>query len=95
MKMEHDHNPENSGSPSFRQMIRNFLIEMAIYGALLVGYFYVALRFLGEPLKNLFDQSLLFYAITGLILIVAQAVLLEFITSLLFDFLGLNRLTSE
>jgi hypothetical protein len=94
-QMEHDHNPEKASSPPFRQMIRNFLIEMVIYGALLVGYFYVALRFLGEPLKNLFDQSLLFYAIIGLILIIAQAVFLEFITSLLFDFLGLHRLTSE
>jgi len=81
-------------SPPFRQLVRNFLIEMAIYGVLLVGYFYVALRFLGEPLKRLFDQSLLFYAISGLILIVVQAVVLEFITSWLFDFLGLNRLTS-
>jgi hypothetical protein len=93
--MHHEGNPDKTGNPPFRQMIRNLLIEMVVYGLLLVGYFYVALRFLGEPLKNLFDQSLTFYAISGLILIVVQAVILEFITSWLFDFLGLHRLTSE
>jgi pilus assembly protein TadC len=96
MKMDHGHTPEQvSNPPPLRQMVRNFLIEMAVYGVLLVGYFYVVLQFLGDPLKNLFDQSLPFYAFAGLGLIVAQAVLLEFITSLLFDFLGLHRLTSE
>jgi hypothetical protein len=93
--MHHEGNQDQTGNPPFRQIIRNLLIEMAVYGVLLVGYFYIALRFLGEPLKNLFDQSLVFYAISGLILIVAQAVVLEFITSWLFDFLGLHRLTSE
>jgi hypothetical protein len=96
MKMDHTpHQHEKVPPPPFRQLLRNFLIELAIYGLLLVGYFYIALRFLGEPLKNLFDQSLLVYAISGLILIVVQAVVLEFITSWLFDFLGLNRLTSK
>ena len=93
--MDHDSNPKKASAPPIGQLIRNFLIEMVIYGVLLVGYFYIALRFLGEPLKNLFDQSLTFYAITGLVLIVAQAVVLEFVTSLLFDFLGLHRLTSK
>jgi hypothetical protein len=35
------------------------------------------------------------YGIIGLTLIVVQAVFLEFITSFLFDFLGLHRLTSK
>jgi len=78
----------------FIVLIRNFLIEVAVYGVLLVIYFYVALRYLGEPLARLFDNNLLVYAVLGLGLIVVQAVVLEFITSLLFDFLGLNRLTS-
>jgi hypothetical protein len=93
--MHHEGNPDKTGNPPFRQVIRNLLIEMVVYGILLVGYFYIALRFLGGPLKNLFNQNLPFYAISGLILIIVQAVLLEFITSWLFDFLGLHRLTSE
>jgi hypothetical protein len=91
--MEQERNPENSNPPPFRQMVRNFLIEMAVYAVLLIGSFFIALEFLEEPLKKLFDQSLPWYAIVGLGLIVAQAVLLEVITSLLFDFLGLHRLT--
>lgn len=93
--MDHEGNQEKTGNPPFRQMLRNMLIEMAVYGVLLAGYFYVALRFLGEPLKNLFEQNLTFYAFSGLLLIVLQAVILEFITSWLFDFLGLHKLTLE
>ena len=79
----------------FRELIRNFLIELAVYGVLLVIYFFVALRYLAEPLARLFENNLLVYAFMGLGLIVVQAVFLEFITSFLFDFLGLHRLTSK
>ena len=77
----------------YRELIRNFIIEMVVYGGLVVIYFFIALRFLGEPLLKLFGEDLTVYAVLGLILIVAQAVLLEFVTSFLFDFLGLHRLT--
>ena len=86
---------DDSGKISVRAIVRNFLIEMFVYGVLLVVYFFVALRFLGEPLAALFDQNLTFYAFVGLALIVSQAVVLEFVTSFLFDFLGLHRLTSK
>ena len=79
----------------FREIIRNFLVEMIVYGGLLVVYYYLALRFLGEPLAKLFQDNLLVYAFAGLGLIVAQAVVLEFIVSFLFDFLGLHRLTNK
>ena len=79
----------------FRELIRNFVIELIVYGILLVIYFFLALRFLAEPLSRLFANNLVVYAIIGLGLIVVQAVFLEFVTSLLFDFLGLNRLTSK
>jgi len=93
--MDHGSTPEKANLPPFRQMVRNMVIEIVVYGTLLVGFFFIVLFFLGEPLKNLFDQNLTLYAFAGLSLIVAQAALLEFITSLLFDFLGLNRLTSK
>ena len=79
----------------FRELIRNFLIELVVYGVLLVIYFFVALRYLAEPLSRLFENNLIVYAVMGLGLIVVQAVFLEFVTSFLFDFLGLHRLTSK
>jgi hypothetical protein len=77
----------------FGVLARNFLAEIFVYGVLLVAYFFVALRYLSEPLTQLFGSNLVAYAFIGLGLIVAQAVFLEFVTSLLFDFLGLHRLT--
>lgn len=77
----------------FGVLVRNFLVEILVYGILLVVYFFVALRYLSEPLTQLFGSNLVAYAIIGLGLIVVQAVFLEFVTSLLFDFLGLHRLT--
>jgi len=77
----------------FGAIIRNLLVELIVYGILLVVYFFIALRYLSEPLAHLFENDLVMYAILGLGLIVVQAVFLEFVTSLLFDFLGLHRLT--
>ena len=79
----------------FRELLRNFMIEMVVYGILIGIYFYIALRFLADPLANLFHNNLIVYAAIGLGLIVVQAVFLEFVTSLLFDFLGLHRLSSK
>ena len=75
-----------------RILIRNFIIEMVIYGLLVVGYFLLILRILGDPLKSLFDQNLFLYALAALGLIVAQSVLLEMITSFLVSRLKLERL---
>lgn len=92
--MAHDP-PESGPQTPFKQLIRNFLIEMVVYGILLVAYFFLALRFLAEPFAKLFYNNIVVYAFLGLALIVVQAVVLEFITSLLFDFLGLHRLHSR
>ena len=56
-----------------------------------MGYFYAVLRFLGDFLINLFENQLLVYSFIGLGLIVAQAVLLETITSFLIRLLRLDR----
>jgi hypothetical protein len=77
----------------FGTLIRNLLVELFVYGILLVVYFFIALRYLSEPLTYLFENDLVVYALIGLGLIVVQAVFLEFVTSFLFDFLGLHRLT--
>jgi hypothetical protein len=92
--MQSEEKEEQLQAP-FRQLVRNFLIELVVYGILLVIYFFVALRYLAEPLSKLFERNLVVYAVIGLGLIVVQAVVLEFVTSFLFDFLGLHRLTSK
>ncbi|MFQ5944650.1 MAG: hypothetical protein ACE5NC_00150 [Anaerolineae bacterium] len=83
---------DRSAQIRLRILIRNFLIELVVYGLLVVGYFFVVLRVLAEPLQMLFGEDLIFYAIAGLILMVAQAVALEWVTSFLVDRLGLERL---
>lgn len=78
------------GNP--RSLLRNFILEMILYGALVVAYFLVVLRFLGEPLTELYDSDLRLYAVVALALIVAQGVVLEWVTSFLVDLMGLERM---
>jgi len=75
-----------------RTLIINFIIEMVIYGILVVAYFYLVLRYLVVFLNGLYHNNLIVYAILGLILIVVQAVVLEAVTSFLVDRLRLERL---
>lgn len=89
--MEKNHIEEKPKVP-FRALIRGFIIEVLVYGALLVVYVSFGLRYLEAPLTKLFGENLLLFAFVGLGLIATQAFILEFITSLLFDFLGLHRL---
>ena len=75
-----------------RKLIRNFIIELVVYGALIIVYFLLVLRFLGDWLYELYDSELRLYAFLALALIVIQAVVLEAITSFLITRLGLERL---
>ena len=77
---------------NLRILIRNLAIEMVIYGVLLVVYFFAVLRFLGGFLTDLFETQLTLYAFLGLALIVAQAVLLENVTSALIRWLRLDKI---
>lgn len=76
---------------SIRILVRNLVIEILVYGVLLVVYFFMVLQYLGDFLTNLFDNQLLVYSLLGLGLIVIQAVLLEMITSYLIRLLRLDR----
>jgi len=75
-----------------RKLIINFIIELVIYGILVVAYFYLVLRYLRLFLTDLYHNNLVIYAFIGLILIVVQAVVLEAVTSFLLDRLRLERL---
>ena len=77
--------------PDLPRLIRNFLIELIVYGILLVIYFFAVLRFLGDPINNLYANNTVIYAIVGLGLIVLQAVALEAVTSYLIRLLQLDR----
>jgi hypothetical protein len=75
-----------------RILIRNFAIEVLIYAVLVVVYFLLVLRLLGEPLMRLFTENLTIYAVAALVLIVVQGALLELLTSFLVSRIGLERL---
>lgn len=78
--------------PNLQKLVRNFIIELVIYGVLLVIYFFAVLQFLGSLLDNLYLNNTTLYAIIGLVLIVSQAVVLEAVTSYLIRLLRLDRL---
>jgi hypothetical protein len=75
-----------------RKIIRNFAIELVIYGILVTVYFIVVLENLGDWLLDLYQNNLTLYAFVALALIVVQAVVLEWVTTFLIERLGLDRL---
>lgn len=75
-----------------KTLVRNFVVEMLVYALLVVGYFWLVLRLLANPLKTLFTNNLTFYAIVTLVLILAQGVVLEAITSFIIGMVGLDRM---
>jgi hypothetical protein len=64
-----------------------FLIELVIYAALVTGYFFAVLFYLGDWLVQLETQHIRVYAATALLLIIGQAVVLEAVTTGLMRFL--------
>lgn len=77
---------------NLRILVRNLVIELLIYGVMLVIYFFVVLRFLGKYLTDLYQNQIVFYAVLSLVLIIIQGVLLESLTSYLIRLLRLDRL---
>lgn len=75
-----------------RTLIRNFVIELLVYAVLVIGYFFVVLRFLADPLNALFHSNLTLYGVVALGLILVQAVVLEAVTSFMLERLALERL---
>lgn len=82
-----EHTPE----PDIRRWLRNFFIELLIYGALVTLYFFLVLQFLEGYLSNLFYTNLTAYAVVGLLLIVLQGALLDAVTSFLLNQIKLDR----
>ncbi|HEY74640.1 MAG TPA: hypothetical protein G4O00_00475 [Thermoflexia bacterium] len=73
------------------RLIRDILLETFLYGLFVVAYTAVVLRWLDGWLTRLFHSDLIAYAAVGLVLIVAQGVVLDLLTSFLLERLGLGR----
>ena len=65
----------------------SFLLELAVYAVFVTGYFLLVLDFLGSGLCHLYQTNKTTYAVVALVLIIAQGVLLELLTSALLRFL--------
>ena len=80
----------NTQSISKRILIRNLVIELVLYGLLVTIYVLAVLRWLVEPMQEMFHSNLTLYAFLGLAMMVAQAVILERLTTFLIERLGLK-----
>ena len=68
-----------------------FLIELVVYSALVVGYFFAVLHFLADWLNNLEKTHIHIYAVVAIVLIIGQAILLETVTTALMRLLHGGR----
>ena len=62
-------------------MARRFLLEVLLYATFAIAYFFLVLRWLSDPLVALAEESRIAYAVIGLIIIVLQGILLDWLTS--------------
>lgn len=65
-----------------------FALGVMLYVILITGYIFV-LRLTRVPLLNLYNTRTVVYAVVALFLIVTQGIVLEFITTLLAEQLGI------
>ena len=63
--------------------MRAFVIELVVYTALVVVYFFLVLHFLGAWLYQLETHHRYTYAGVAILLIIGQAVLLQYVTTFL------------
>ena len=67
--------------------VRAFAAELVIYAVLVTGYFFLVLHVLGNWLYQLETQHRILYAVVAILLIAAQAVVLDAVTTVLFRLL--------
>jgi hypothetical protein len=71
------------GKQEASHTLRAVLIELPIYAVLVVAYFFLVLHFLADGLGNLQRQHVVLYALVSIALIIGQAVVLEWLTTML------------
>jgi len=69
--------------PRAAKTLRAFLIELVVYSALVVGYFFAVLHFLADWINKLEKAHIHLYAIVAIGLIIGQAIVLESVTTFL------------
>ena len=67
--------------------LRAFLIELVVYAALVVGYFFAVLHFLAGWIAHLEKTHITIYALVAISLIIAQGIVLESVTTWLMRLL--------
>jgi hypothetical protein len=65
--------------------LKSFLVELVVYAALVVGYFFLVQHFLADWIAHLFQGDRRIYAVAALALIVCQGIALEMLTAALFS----------
>ena len=71
--------------------LRAFLVELAVYGVFVTGYFFLVLHYLSDWLQNLHLHHVQIYAVATILLVIGQAVLLESVTTWLLRLLRGGR----
>ena len=71
--------------------LRAFLIELVVYAALVVGYFFTVLHFLTDWISHLAKDHITIYAFVAIGLIIAQGIVLESVTTWLMRLLQGGR----
>ena len=67
--------------------LRAFLLELAVYGAFVTGYFFLVLHYLSGWLQDLHLHHVKIYALVAIALIIGQAIVLESVTTWLLRLL--------
>jgi hypothetical protein len=82
------------GSPTQKEKIttlRAFLVELGVYAVFVTAYFFLVLHYLSGWLQDLHLNHVKLYALTTIVLIIGQAVLLESVTTWLLRLLRGGR----
>ncbi len=77
--------------PKAAKALRAFLIELVVYSALVIGYFFAVLHFLADWINHLEKAHINIYAVVVIGLIIGQAILLESVTTALMRMLQGGR----
>ncbi|HEX4644562.1 MAG TPA: hypothetical protein VH598_03045 [Verrucomicrobiae bacterium] len=74
-----------------KSVFKSFAVELVVYTALVIGYFFLVLHFLGNWLFQLYQHERNLYAAVALLLIIGQGILLEILTRALLGFIRPGR----
>ena len=65
--------------------LKSFLVELVVYSALVIGYFFFVRHFLADWIADLHHKDRRVYAAAALALIICQGIALELVTAALFS----------